>query len=64
MTGGIPNKDQVQGKLKQAEGRVQDAAGDLNGSPEENLEGKAKQVEGKIQETWGDTKKAIHNATR
>jgi len=64
MQSGIPNKDQVQGKLKQAEGKAQDVRGDLTDNPDDDIAGKAKQVEGKIQEAYGDAKKAIHEATR
>jgi len=58
------NKDQVQGKIKQAEGKVQDAKGDLTDRPEDDVAGKTKKVEGKIQEAFGDAKKAIHDATK
>ena len=58
------NKDQVEGKLKQAAGKVQDARGDLTNDPDDDAAGKAKQVEGKIQEAYGDAKKTIHDATK
>jgi uncharacterized protein YjbJ (UPF0337 family) len=60
----IPNSDQMAGKLKQAEGKAQDARGDLTGNVDDNVDGKARQVEGAAQETYGNVKKAIHNATR
>ena len=44
----MPDKDVIEGKLKQVEGKGQDAVGDLTNSPSDNLEGKAKQAEGKI----------------
>ena len=50
----IPNRDQVEGKLKQAQGRVQDAVGDLTNDPEDDLKGKARVVEGKVQEAFGN----------
>jgi uncharacterized protein YjbJ (UPF0337 family) len=60
----LPNKDQVEGKLKQAQGKVQDAKGDFTNDPDDDLAGKARQVEGKVQEAFGNVKKAIHEATR
>ncbi len=51
------NDDQVKGKVKQAEGAVRDAKGDLTDDPSDDLAGKAKKVEGKAQETFGDVKK-------
>ena len=60
----LPNKDQVEGKVKQTEGRAQDVRGDVTENTDDKLAGKAKNVEGKIQEAVGDVKKAIHDATR
>lgn len=60
----LPNDDQVKGQMKQAEGRVRDAAADLTDDPTDDLKAKAKTAEGKVQEVVGDVKKAIHNATR
>jgi uncharacterized protein YjbJ (UPF0337 family) len=53
------DKDVFEGKMKQAEGKVQDAFGDLTGSPEQDARGKTKQVEGKIQEGYGRLQNAI-----
>jgi len=55
----MPNEDVIKGKLKQAEGKLQDAAADITGSTEDNLAGKAKQVVGKVQEGFGHAKDAI-----
>ena len=57
----MSDKDVVEGKLKQAEGKVQDAWGDLTNNPEQDLKGKAKQAEGKVQETVGRTDNAVKN---
>ena len=55
----------VEGKLKQAEGKAQDAAGDVTGNTsDDDVDGKAKQVEGKAQELFGKAKEAIHDATK
>jgi uncharacterized protein YjbJ (UPF0337 family) len=64
MSNPLPNKDQVEGKLKQAEGRARDAKGDLTNDASDDVAGKAKQAEGKAQELLGNAKKAIHEATR
>ena len=58
------NDDIAEGKLKQTEGKVQDAAGDVTGNADDDVAGKAKQAEGKIQEGFGKVKEAIHDATK
>ncbi len=56
------DKDVVEGKVKQAEGKVQDAAGDVTGNTDDDIAGKAKQAEGKVQEGFGKAKDAVRNA--
>ena len=53
----MANEDVIEGKLKQAEGKTQDAAGDVTGSTNDDGEGKA-------QELFGRAKEAIHDATK
>ena len=60
----MANEDVIEGKLKQAEGKAQDAAGDVTGNTNDDVEGKAKQVEGKAQELFGKAKEAVHDATK
>ena len=60
----LPNKDQVEGKAKQVQGRVENAAGALADDNETRAAGVGKEVEGKVQEAYGNVKKAIHDATR
>ena len=43
----MTNEDVVKGKIKQVEGKAQDALGNVTNSPEDNVEGKLKQAEGK-----------------
>ena len=50
------NKDQVEGRAKEAMGNVKDAAGDATDDTKLQAEGKADQVEGKAQKTVGDVK--------
>ena len=37
----MANEDVIEGKLKQAEGKAQDAAGDVTGNTNDDVEGKA-----------------------
>jgi uncharacterized protein YjbJ (UPF0337 family) len=56
------DKNIVSGKLKQVQGKLQDAYGDLTGNVSQDLKGKAKQVEGKIQESYGRAQNAVENS--
>lgn len=58
------NKDQVKGALKDAAGKVQEKAGELVGSKEQEAKGIAKQVEGKTQKGYGDAKEALKDADK
>ena len=58
------NKDQIKGAVKDAAGKVQQKAGELVNSPEQQAKGIAKQVEGKAQKKVGDVKEAIKDASR
>lgn len=60
----MTDKDVVKGKLKQAEGKVQESFGKATNSTEDNLAGKSKQVTGKIQEEVGHAKDSIKKADR
>lgn len=56
------NSDQVKGSLKDAAGKVQQKAGEVVGSKEQQAKGLAKQAEGKMQKTVGDTKEVAKDA--
>jgi uncharacterized protein YjbJ (UPF0337 family) len=56
------NKDQVKGVIKDAEGKVQETAGQIVGSREQQAKGVAKQVEGKVQKNIGDAREALKDA--
>ena len=60
----MTNEDIIKGELKQAEGKAQDAVGDVTGNTNDDVAGKAKQVEGKAQELFGRAKEAVHDATK
>ncbi|HVL75388.1 MAG TPA: CsbD family protein [Noviherbaspirillum sp.] len=53
------NQDQVKGNMKDAAGKVQEKAGEVFNSPEQEAKGIKKQVEGKTQEKWGDAKDVV-----
>lgn len=55
------NKDQVKGSAKDMGGKVQQKAGELVGSEEQQLKGMKNQAEGKIQKGVGDTKEAYND---
>ena len=53
------NKDQVKGKLKDIGGKIQEEAGKVVGSSEQQAKGLSKQLEGKVEEKYGDAKEEI-----
>lgn len=56
------NTDQIKGTLKDAAGKVQQKAGELIDSPEQQAKGIAKQVEGTAQKKLGDVKEVLKDA--
>ena len=56
------NKDRVEGKVKDAAGRVERQAGEWTNDPELQVKGAAKQAEGKVQNAWGKAKDATKKA--
>lgn len=56
------NKDQIKGIAKDIGGKVQETAGQLIGSEEQQAKGIAKQVEGKTEKAVGDAKEAVKSA--
>ena len=56
------NKDEVKGKLKQAEGKAEAGYGDATDSPDHEVKGRVKQAEGAVQEGIGKVKEAIRKA--
>jgi uncharacterized protein YjbJ (UPF0337 family) len=57
----MTNGDIIKGKMKQAEGKTQDAFGKATDSTEDELKGNLKQAEGKLQEGFGKAKEAVKN---
>ena len=58
------NKDQVKGGAKDIAGKVQEQAGKLVGSKEQQAKGLEKQVEGKVQKGVGDVKQAVKDSNK
>ena len=58
------NKDQIEGKLKNIGGKIQEEVGDLIDSPEQEAKGQRNQAEGKVQEKVGDVKEAVKIVTK
>lgn len=58
------NTDQIKGTLKEAAGKVQQKAGELIDSPEQQAKGIAKQVEGTAQKKLGDVKEVLKDAKK
>jgi uncharacterized protein YjbJ (UPF0337 family) len=53
------DKEHVKGGLKEAEGRVKKAAGELSGNNKLKREGEADKAEGKMRKAAGDVKDAV-----
>jgi uncharacterized protein YjbJ (UPF0337 family) len=53
------NKDQVEGRVKEAAGKVQEVAGKAVGSTTQQAKGLGKQVGGAAQAKFGDAKEAV-----
>jgi uncharacterized protein YjbJ (UPF0337 family) len=56
------NKDQVNGSLKDATGRVQEQVGKTAGNPTQEAKGIGKQAEARLQKAYGDVKEALKNS--
>jgi uncharacterized protein YjbJ (UPF0337 family) len=56
------NKDQVTGVAKNIAGKVQENAGKLVGSKDQQVKGLEKQIEGKVEKNVGDAKETVKKA--
>jgi uncharacterized protein YjbJ (UPF0337 family) len=59
----MPDKNVIEGQIKNIEGHVEEVVGDLVDNPRLKAEGIAKQIQGKAQETVGHLKDAGRSAT-
>jgi len=58
------NKDQVEGRVKEATGKVQEAAGKAVGNGTQQAKGVAKQVGGAAQSAYGDAKEKLKDTVK
>jgi uncharacterized protein YjbJ (UPF0337 family) len=58
------NKDERDGKVDQAKGRVKEAVGDLTGNKHLHTEGKADVAKGKVQAAVGDMHHKVGDAIK
>ena len=58
------NKDQVKGRVKEAEGKMKELAGKLVGNEKLEAKGKAEKILGKAQAKFGDVKKDVKDAAK
>jgi uncharacterized protein YjbJ (UPF0337 family) len=54
------NSDKIKGKAKDIGGKIQEEAGKVVGSSEQQAKGLGKQAEGKVQEKYGDLKDSVN----
>jgi uncharacterized protein YjbJ (UPF0337 family) len=58
------NKDQVEGRVKEAAGKVQETAGHAVGSTKQELKGTVNKAAGAAQAKFGDVKSDLKDANR
>ncbi len=58
------NKDQVEGRVKEAAGKVQETAGKAVGSTKHELKGSINKAVGAAQAKYGDVKSDLQDADR
>jgi uncharacterized protein YjbJ (UPF0337 family) len=62
MNMGLPNRDEVKGKLDQAKGSVKETVGRVTNDPDLEAEGDADRTKGKVQEGFGTAKRKVGEA--
>ena len=58
----MPNKDEFEGKFKQAKGSVKDKVGEWTNNPDLEAEGEAEHAEGEVQEGYGKVRRKAGEA--
>jgi uncharacterized protein YjbJ (UPF0337 family) len=53
------NKDQIQGRVEETQGKIKEATGHAAGKPDLENRGTAEKVGGKVQKTYGDVKEDV-----
>ena len=64
LKGKAMNKDQVEGRVDQAKGKIKELAGKVVGNEKLEAEGNVDQASGKVQSTYGDTKEKAKDAVK
>lgn len=59
---GLPNKDELEGKLDQAKGAVKETVGRVTNDRDLEAEGSADRTGGKVQEGFGTAKRKVGEA--
>ncbi|MFZ6732735.1 CsbD family protein [Undibacterium sp. Ji42W] len=58
------NKEQIEGVAKDIAGKVQEGAGKIIGSKEQQAKGLEKQVEGQLEKKVGDAREVIEDTVK
>ena len=58
------NKDQVKGRVKEAEGKIKEVAGKLVGNEKLEQKGKVQKIVGEAQAAVGDLKQDVKDAVK
>lgn len=58
------NKDQIEGSIKDAAGKVQQKIGEIVGNPKQQMKGVQKQIKGKTKKAIGNVKEATKDAEK
>jgi uncharacterized protein YjbJ (UPF0337 family) len=58
------NKDQVEGRIKEAAGKVQEVAGKAVGNPTQQVKGNINKNVGAAQAKFGDAKSHVKDSTK
>ncbi len=58
------NKDQVEGRVKEAAGKVQEVGGRVSGSTTQEIKGKINKNVGAAQAKYGDLKERVKDNTK
>jgi uncharacterized protein YjbJ (UPF0337 family) len=56
------NKDQIEGRVDEAKGKVKEKIGHAMGKPDLENRGTAEKIGGKVQKTLGDVKEDVKDA--
>ena len=58
------NKDQVEGRVTEAEGRIEEVAGKFTGNETLQLKGQGQKIRGEAQAAFGDLKQDVEDAVK